>query len=184
MPYQRAALEVSLGNQGLHELGAVKLARLVEQIVAVEGPVHRDVVMSRITAAAGVGRAGSRIKDAIEGGIAMAKRDGTVAERGGFLNKAGAMEVRIRDRSDLETSERRSEWISDEEIAAAVVHAVTDAYSIAPEEAGANAMAMLGFQRRTKELQGRLQEIVAGLIERGVMEQGGEGWIQLSKSNS
>ena len=183
VPYQRAAITVSLGKLGLHELGAVKLARLVEQIVAVEGPVHRDVVMSRITAAAGVGRAGSRIRDAIDGGIAMARRDGTVVERGDFLSKAGDTEVRIRDRSDLETSERKSEWISDEEIAAALVHAVTEAFSMAPEEAGANAMAMLGFQRRTKELQERLQGIVEGLIEKGVLEEGGDGWIRVGLSN-
>jgi very-short-patch-repair endonuclease len=177
-PYERATLLVSLGAHELHELGAARLASLVERVVETEGPVHCDVVVSRITSAAGVGRAGRRIKSAIEGGIAKAKQNGTVEMRGEFLTKAGAHDVAIRDRSSLENGERKSEWIADEEIEAALIKVVAEAFSICPEDAGVNAMALLGFRRRTKDLQDRLQAIIERLIQQRSLEKTPNGWLQ------
>jgi hypothetical protein len=104
-------------------------------------------------------------------------RDGVVMERTEFLSLVGGPEVQVRDRSGLEASERKTEWVSDEEIEAAVLQVVEEAFSISVEEAGVRAMGMMGFRRRTLDLQDR----VTSLIENGCEDGGsfgGGGWLE------
>jgi very-short-patch-repair endonuclease len=55
VPYRKAEPLIELGDKALRELDAGRMAKYVRQVVEVEAPVYRDVVIARITGAAGWG---------------------------------------------------------------------------------------------------------------------------------
>jgi very-short-patch-repair endonuclease len=150
--YELATVRINLGRKELHELSPDKLANYIERVAEVEGPVHEEVLVQRITNGAGLSRAGSRIQQAIQKGIGYAKRQDLIDVRGKFIWHS-VNQVDIRDRSGLDASMRKFEYVAPEEIAAAINEVVKSAYSISLEEAISTAFGMLGFQRVTERAQ-------------------------------
>ena len=64
---------ISVSGQ-IHEKSTTELARVVSQIVDMEGPVHISEVVRRIRIAWGLKRAGKRIQDAVMDAVVFAQR--------------------------------------------------------------------------------------------------------------
>lgn len=110
--------------------------------------MHEEVLIQRITNAAGLSRAGNRIQEAIWKGIQYAKRNNMIEVRGIFVWHP-ANEVTVRDRSDLDGSMKKFQYVAPEELAAAINETVESAISIKEDEAISTAYRLLGFERIT-----------------------------------
>jgi very-short-patch-repair endonuclease len=108
----------------LHETPTGTLVGLVEEVVAVEGPVHIDEVIERIRSAWGLKRAGGRIQQAIEDAAKVAVGNGKVTREGDFLAVLD-VDVIVRDRSlAISTTLRRADRLPPAEIAVAILDIV------------------------------------------------------------
>ena len=172
-PYELAELDVKLGGLELPAVSVARLASWMTKVVQVEGPVHVGEVARRVTEAAGVKRVGTRIQAALDSALAHAVRQGKVRRRGEFLWPDGMQQPTVRDRSALPAALRRLELIDPEEIARAVERVVADALGMAPEAVPLAACRLLGFARMSDEMRGRIDSIVAELMEaRRLVSQG------------
>ena len=98
-PYREATPQVPLGQE-MHEVPSGRMAELVEQVVAVEGPVHVDEVVGRLRAAWGLQRAGGRIQGAVERACDTGVQRGRLARDGAFLSLPGQI-VTVRNRGSV-----------------------------------------------------------------------------------
>ncbi len=85
-----------------HEVASSVLANVVRQIIAVEGPIHVNLVARRIAESFGKGRAGARIADATQAALRHAERHSggdLLVRRGFWLTREQSEQMPIRDRS-------------------------------------------------------------------------------------
>jgi very-short-patch-repair endonuclease len=169
-PYKVAALRIRLDGRELHEVPTAKFAEWIKEIVKVEGPIHQDEVARRIAEAAGVQRVGARIESTFQNGIAAAARAGEVRRRGDFLWDPMMQVPPIRDRSALPAGSKKIEFISNEEIAAAIRKVVELSYGILFEAIPPAVCKLLGFARTSEDMSSVVKRIVRKLAETGAIE--------------
>lgn len=165
-PYKMATIQgVSHERKRLYNQPPSVLAPQVEAIVEVEGPVHRSLVVVRIAATAGLNAVHKRSRAAVEKGIRMAVRSGTVSMRGDFLWKRGR-KASVRDWSVLPVAQRKIEYIPPEEISLAVKRVIEAGISMPREEAAQLAGRLLGYQRVSEQI----REVIEGQITRMIRD--------------
>ncbi|MXV07490.1 MULTISPECIES: DUF3320 domain-containing protein [unclassified Xanthomonas] len=152
-PYIEASFAVPSKQFELHLAPLGLLATIVNKIVEVESPIHRSEVMSRARTLWGLQRAGSRIQQAVEeaigslvslGGVQIVDKD--------FLVIPGK-EVRVRDRSMVESlTLRRPEFLPPSEIDVALIRIVKDNLGAKAEELVTMASRQLGYKSTSQQL--------------------------------
>ena len=135
-----------------------------------ESLVHREVAGRRRLDAAGVGRMGRRIKQALERGVYRATRDGTSVVEGDFLRHPEQDAPPIRDRSDADEYARQTEHLPPGEIGAAATAIARQAFSIAREELVVETARALGYGRAGSKLKRVIGQTVDGLIAEGILQ--------------
>ncbi|RST83126.1 DUF3320 domain-containing protein, partial [Aquibium carbonis] len=169
----RAYVEAELTRAGpyeLHETPAGVMAGLVEQVVAVEAPVHLDEVVCRIRDAWGLQRAGGRIQEAVERGVIITMSRGSVTRKGDFFFKPGAT-VTLRDRSQVASlGLRKPELIAMEEIAEGAIEVVRSNLGATEDEIVARVSRMLGFKATSAQLRIAIVAAISKLIEDNVFK--------------
>jgi hypothetical protein len=162
--YQRAEITVSTDYHELHELPVDTLVTVVTDVVKVESPIHAKELTRRITEAAGLKRAGSRIQAAVNKALQLGKRRGEIEIRKDFVWNKGMTTPPIRDRSQLENASKKFDWVAPEEIDEALFAEVERSFSTTSEEAISGAARLLGFQRVTSPIRRilatRLEELI------------------------
>ena len=150
----------------LPEQDSSQLAIAVEQVVAVEGPVHVDEVVLRIRSLWGVKKAGARIKNAIEAGILKAQRkrktNRRVLRKGDFLWRVEESEMHVRRRGNLNIA-----WICDEEIAAAMKQVLEAQGSMPPDTLVTEAGKLFGYKSTGRTLVQRMRPLLDRFIQEG-----------------
>lgn len=122
--YAEATIRPIRGYSKIPDVPSDALAALVDEVVAVEGPVHLDVVVLRIRLAWGFERAGHLIQNAVEQAAGVSIRARRLVQRGRFLMARDAPVV-VRDRSDeAYKALRKPEFIAPEEIQEAILQTV------------------------------------------------------------
>ncbi|HVB08746.1 MAG TPA: DUF3320 domain-containing protein, partial [Bacillota bacterium] len=166
-PYRVAALQVPSTVDGRAVLeDHPSLARLVTQVVDVEGPIHRELVMQRITEACGVRRAGSRIQDCIGQAVSTAAAKREIVVRDGFLwpkGLRGVLCLRVPVAGDPATK-RSADQIPPEEYALALGHLVARGVGMDREALIVQAARVFGFDRAGA----RIVETIGGALDRCV----------------
>lgn len=149
--YEEASLKGNF-NYELHEVPTGILVNLIKEMVEIEGPVHRDEVVTRIRSAWNLQRAGSRIDSHVGNAIHHAVSGGHVYRSGDFLLWPG-VEARLRDRSAVSsTGLRRIEQIPPMEIDEGLLSVLESSFGATDEEA-VNAIARgLGFKATSSQL--------------------------------
>jgi very-short-patch-repair endonuclease len=156
-PYEMCrALRIPVTGE-LHDVPASTLAIAVEDVVAIEGPVHVDEVVRRIRTIWGLQRAGNRIRGAIDQAIAVAMRRGAIVRDGEFLRAPGAP-IRVRRRNGDPPA--RIDLISDAEIAAAVEEVLRMQFSTPRDELIDAAARRLGIQTTTGPVAARIASLI------------------------
>ena len=162
--YKEATLTDVPTHQDFVSTSPVLLSKYVQQIVAVEGPVHRDEVMVRLRFAWHLLRSGGRIQAAVDVAIRKAISDGLVSG-GDFLYIEGQKNV-PRDRSVVTSPGlRRIEMLPPTEIDAAILRVVETSLGGTAEQVVQSVSRMLGFKSTSSQLRdailGRQQSLVA-----------------------
>jgi len=168
-PYGRASLRVRTDAVELHEFEPARMADLVAEVVAVEGPVHIDVVTRRISEAAGLQRAGSRIRAAVARGAEHAQRQGRVRRDDCFLRDSAERAVRFRDRGGLEPWEKSAGFLPPEEVKAALVETIQAAFSMPRDEAIGATVRALGIRRATRAYSSVVEQAITSALAAGAI---------------
>ena len=148
-----------------HEYPLEKLAKVAARVVSMEGPVHIDVVTTRLRSFWGLKRAGSRIQERVRQTVALACRQGTIRKDASFLWPAAADTVPPRSRTgDAPTD---IEHICTQEIEAAAKLVFTMQGETERDEAVSQIGRCFGFQRMNGGKRDGIERIVDAMIERG-----------------
>jgi very-short-patch-repair endonuclease len=161
--YERASLQ-QVPRGELHLQSVATLKPLIENVVQVESPVHFDEVVRRIREHWGVGRAGSRIRKAIELAVRGASRDKRVVQRGDFLWSQGAP-VKLRRRVQDPPPDIR--LICDEEIAEGIHQVLREQFATPREELISATARLFGIQRAKRNVSSRIGEVIDSLVAQG-----------------
>ena len=168
-PYKPAQPNVDLGDTPLHEMELSQLAASIRQVVEVESPVHWQEVVTRIRVAAGLRRAGSRIREHMKQGIRHGLQSKWFDLQGDFLWRLEHDTVIIRSRSgplpDTAKSLRQVDRIAPEEIAEALYRVVDDSFAIRRDEAIDEACRLFGFKRVDAKTTRRFKPILNRLVK-------------------
>ena len=152
-------------------------------MVEVESPIHKTELIRRITEGAGLKRSGTRIQTAVQTALNYGVREGKIIQKSDFVWHPERDVPDVRDRSRLEISSKKFEFVSPEEISSAIHQAVKKSFSLTEDEAVFNAARVLGFQRVTAQAKNIFDSQLARMIEEGVFVSR-NGTISLAQNRS
>lgn len=166
MAYCKAALPSAASSaEALHEVPAPRLALMVKAVVDIEAPVHEIEVTKRLMESFGVSRAGNRITENVGVAINHGHRTGMFHYAGGFVYIDKTRAAKVRNRSVLESTERKIELIAPEELDTALLDVVRMGFSISPDAAVSGALDILGFGRASANIVNTMNSRIDGLLK-------------------
>ncbi len=167
-PYIEAAFDVPLSTSP-HELPTKQMSQVLFHIVRIEGPIHEDELTTRVRDLWGLGRAGSRIQDAVARGI----RSLLVSQRCQreddclFLPDA---KIPVRNRENARsTSLRKPEFLPLRELRAAIERVVAEHHGARAAEIVHTVSRLLGFKSTSGGLRKTIQDQIELLLAKGVL---------------
>ncbi len=172
-PYATARVEFT-GNVEPHDLPPANMGPIVQKVIDQEGPIHTEEVARRIAEAFGKDRAGSRIQDAAQRGLAhLLKTNRAYKSVGDFwFTEMQANNPPIRDRSTAPPSLLRPAMLPPLEIQAAIIKALANNGGISYSDLAVAVTRQFGFLRTGAELRATINAQVDDMIvaERLVVE--------------
>lgn len=148
--YELSKLELHLADE-LHEYAPSQFSDWIVEVVLTEQPVHQDVVLNRIVKAAGLSRTGNRIRKSFQDGIKHSLSYGLIKAAHSFLY-IDESKIRVRDRSGLERTDRKNEYLPPMEIQMAILDVLEKSYGSTEKEILQAIPEYFGIARRTDEL--------------------------------
>lgn len=147
------------------------LAKLVEQIVADEQPIHFESVIERIRSALQFGRVGTNIRKRLEQARDRAIKDGAVvADASGFLSAAD----HVGPASPRRDGSRKINRIADAELDAGLLIVARATFGAAQDELVRETARQFGYRRTGAGIAAALVQRIEHLRETGQLsEQGG-----------
>lgn len=174
-PYEEANFHVPRSQYELHLVPIGRMTSIVQQVVEVEGPIHRAEVVARIRSLWGLQRSGGRIQGAVEAGIEAAIAQAMIAPVDvDFLNVLGR-KPKVRDRSNVSSlSLRRPDYLPPSEIDEALFEIVTQNLGATIDELVLFVSRRLGYRSTSSQLRVTIEDRVSALIglERLISNQG------------
>lgn len=171
-PYEEASFKVPNRQYELHLVPPDVMADIVQDIVAIEGPIHRAEIVARARDLWGLGRAGSRIQAAVEAGISYALR-GKVIERAhhDFLSLPGQSPV-VRDRSEVVSPTlRRPDYLPPQEIDVGILDTVSANLGATVGELVLRVSRQLGYRSTSAQLRAVIEDRVASVVKTGKVKE-------------
>ncbi len=150
------------------------MAEAIEEVVAVEGPVAKEVVLQRLRQSWGVGRAGHLIRDAFDTALGRATKSSVRKDRRHFLWLDDQTTVKVRRPSEESDTQRHIDKIPPEELRLAVLNLVRDAKRATSDELTAEAARLFGWARRGSGIAQGLDRAVRSLIQSKELERDGQ----------
>lgn len=166
-PYEVWNEMILLGSTQLHELSWIVMGGYIRQIVDAEGPIHFDLLVTRLRMAAGLQRAGNRIRLAVGLGTSYAQTQGWLVQRGEFLYSLARPEILPRDRSQLPAAESAIEKIAPEEIDAGILKVLDAAHFASEEELFVGLRKLFGYGAMPSALADVVGDRLDELVELG-----------------
>ncbi|OLY92998.1 Protein of unknown function [Cnuella takakiae] len=174
-PYQLVQLPAEISQLEMHQHPIGKMAKWVELVVRVEGPIHFDELARRMVEAAGITRVGPRIREHLKLATRFAEGSGAIRQNDSFLYLSGAGQAPMRDRSNLPPASRKWKYIAPEEIGSVLFKVVKDAVVIAPDEAYPIVVKLFGFARVTEEMRNDILQLIKPMKSSGLLKQSEAG---------
>lgn len=149
-----------------HEAPLVEMAAYVVRIVEAEGPIHLDEITARIRTLWGLGRAGSRIRAAVDRAASIAvKRDLIL---GGPFYTIPGQQIVVRDRSRvLSPSLRKPDMLPPSEVELALLKLVDSNFGASRNELVQAVSRSFGFAATSIQLRNVLEEGIDRLLASG-----------------
>ncbi len=162
-------LVAQINTRGEHDfLSAWKslVAENVIEVARIEGPIHHDLLIRRVSNGWGYERAGTRIVSHIDAAIRFAERQEKIICRGNFI-WASEMERVVPRGADPEGTVRRIEHISDEELVAGMSQVLASALSLSESDLVTLTARFFGYQRTGRDIKQRLAQVIPKAVQRG-----------------
>ena len=158
--------------EDLPEVRDKEVAKLITEIVAVEGPVHKEVVLRRLRGLWSYSRAGRRIRDKVDSATRVAVRKRWIQQcnlDSDFFIKPEAV-VQVRDRGELDDPLlRKPEMIYSLEYREAILAAVQRNITIEKEECAVDVARIFGFKSTGSNLKNEIIKQIDSLVYDGVL---------------
>jgi very-short-patch-repair endonuclease len=163
IPYEEAKLSVP---EATNLLSAPKdqLARLVQQVVTREGPIHGEEITRRIRESFGLGRTGRRVLEAVAAALDLCTHQGTIRRDGEFWSAPSAQLKAPRSRRDASVALRRSDRIAPEEYRLAIREVLKINVGATKQELVVSVARLLGFDRLGSDLEDAIASQVGALV--------------------
>lgn len=175
--YELATLPAEIAVKEFHLHPVEKIQTWLEEIVQVESPVHTDEVIRRMLEAAGISRAGSRIREILKQTITSAESNGNIIVKEEFLWHAQMEIPSLRSRANLPAASRRLAYIAPEEVIVAVEKVVEDAVAITIAAAIPMVAKTLGLNRVTEDIKNDITAVIDQCLEQDIIYLDGE-WLK------
>jgi very-short-patch-repair endonuclease len=172
-PYREAFLTVETYIEP-HLVSPHKMSGIVEQIVAQEGPIHRDEISRRVTTLWGLQRTGRRITAAVEAAINRSVREQKLTLNNEFLDVPERPVRTVRSRAEAAPSLRRPEMLPPSEIRHALSRVVEIHYGITENESVLEVVRAFGFGSTSPQLRERITEQLREMIASGELRLEGD----------
>ena len=168
--------DLKIPMQGeLHQQTISGLAKAVTEVVKVESPVHVDLVALRIRQLWGLKRAGTRMKNVIQAGIAAARRGKLIYQNGDFLWTANNREIRVRCRT-----KPKIEWICEEEIVEAMKFVLTSQGGMPDKSLITETVKLFGYKSAGQTVMRKMEPLLKKLVKSGKFQILPNSMVQLS----
>lgn len=149
-----------------HEVPLGHMADYVVRIVAAEGPIHIDEIVARIRILWGLGRAGSRIRGAVERAVRVAASQRLV--QGGPFYTTPDQQVVVRDRSAVKSASlRKPEMLPPAEIRQAAIEIVQANYGAGRSDLTQAISRAFGFASTSAQLRSILDRVLDQMVSSG-----------------
>lgn len=180
--YREASLLDLPAGPDLVEESPGRLARLVDRVLEVEGPVHRDLIVERVRGRYGLRRAGKRIQARLD----LDLRNGSAGRIG--QPAAGAASRRkvfwtVPDRAAVPrrpapgNAPRKIEHFADGELEAGVLLVAEKCFGAGLDDLVTQTAREFGFRRTGAEIEKKLSAVVRRLHRRGDLVRRGDTFV-------
>jgi very-short-patch-repair endonuclease len=151
------------------------LRKAVENVLAVEAPIHVDLLAARICKAWGRS-ATAKVRDAVGGILVQLKRERRCLREGDFVWTSNKFDIRVPGRD--EQSRRDVRLIPPEELQEAIHRLLCDARMAADDELLISVARLFGWDRTGAKIHAALDAAIAELENQGWVERGDEGLLR------
>lgn len=159
-------------SQEIHTLEPRQLARIIQRVVKLEGPLHEEEIVRRITTLWGLQRAGTRITGAIQEGLQAGLAKGKFTHSEGFYTTTDMQECPIRNRDQVTSSNlRKPDMLPPQELDAAILKFLSTHISATPDETAKAVARILGFRSTSPQLKTRIDSRIEHLLGCGEIHQ-------------
>ncbi|MDL2261095.1 DUF4011 domain-containing protein [Methanimicrococcus sp. OttesenSCG-928-J09] len=160
-PYSKIDLP---STENLLEIPRHKMEHEIVEIVAHEGPIHKEQLILEIKQRCDVKRLTKAMRDMIIREISSAEKSNYIRVRGNFLWPAKVRGCIVRKRTgDL----LNIDWISDEEILQAVVYVLKTQYSTPQEQLTKRVSQIFGFKIMRPAVKAQIDEVINKAVAEG-----------------
>jgi very-short-patch-repair endonuclease len=175
--YERYSPKSFARRGDLLETPVREVAAVVKRVVHTESPIALDEAVQRIRHLWKLGRAGSRIRDAIGDAVDLAESTGDIRrDEAGFLwfsNSSGDIKVRRRGAGDP----RDIDTICNEEIAEALRLVLKAQHATVPEDLVRQAARLFGFKAVGRVVEERIESVIERLEQQNEIKRQTNGMI-------
>lgn len=172
-PYREAFVSVDTYLEP-HLVSPQKMSSIVEQIVAQEGPVHRDEISRRVTSLWGLQRTGNRIASAVNGAINRSVRTAKLTAENDFIDIANRAVRAVRSRADTVVALRRPDMLPPSEVRHGFVKIVEIHHGITELEAINEVARAFGFAATSTQLRERFATVLREMVSNGQLQLDGD----------
>lgn len=158
------------GSTVFHENTTQRLAEEALKVVTTEGPVHVDEITRALREAAGLKRSGSRVQDAVRRGLNALVRAKLVEQDGAFYDLPDHDTVGVRSRSAFPNARKKLEYVSNKELAAAILIIASVSFGAEEEELAWHALRRMGFHRVSEDMKKRVRKLIENLVQGGLLK--------------
>lgn len=177
-PYRKATVRRSRNWEELRYATLQELRPRIKEIVEIEGPVHREIVIERLRDAFGQGRAGKPSQDNVTRAIERMLGEGQIIEpERGFLTTA---DKEVRPRRPGDRVHRPIRHIASTEIDAGLLHVSGALGKMSKQELIRETRRQFGWDRTGSDISEAMAAALARLTERRTLAEDSEGYVWLS----
>ncbi|MEE1156035.1 MAG: DUF3320 domain-containing protein, partial [Methanobrevibacter sp.] len=149
-------------QEDLYNQPIENVSKSVNEIIAVEGPIHINEVIKRIKDSCHIKRAGAKMKKQVQKAIKESENSGNVIRIGDFLYDASSNDVVIRKRV-----KPKIDLISDEEISKNIETILSHKQSLTTSSLTKEVSRNFGFKSTSRKTSAKIKSVLDSMIAEG-----------------